>query len=73
MSKNPIINALGASGYIVLIVTIMNFLSRTLKDKPDTFGAPLAFLSLFTLSAAVMAYLFLYQPLQLFIMGKKKQ
>ena len=72
MSKNPLINALSASAYIVLVVTIMNFLSSTLRDKPDTIGAPLLFLSLFTLSAAVMAYLFLYQPLQLFIEGKKK-
>lgn len=73
MSKNPFINALSASAYIVFVVVIMNFLSRTLRDKPDTIGAPLIFLSLFTLSAAVMAYLFLYQPFQLFIEGKKKE
>ena len=73
MSKNPIINALSASAYIILIVTIFNLLTHTLKDKPDTIGAPLTVLSLFTLSAAVMAYLFLYQPLQLFIEGKKKE
>lgn len=73
MSKNPIINALGALGYIVLIVTLMNVLSRTLGDKPDTIGAPLIFLSLLTLSVAIMAYLFLYHPLQLLIDGKKKE
>lgn len=72
MSKNPFLNALGASTYIVFVVSIMNFLSQTLRNKPDTFGAPLIFLSLFTLSAAVMGYLFLYQPFQLFIEGKKK-
>lgn len=71
MSKNPFLNALSASAYIVLVVSIMNFLSHTLRDKPDTFGAPLIFLSLFTLSAAVMGYLFFYQPFQLFIEGKK--
>ena len=37
------------------------------------FLAPVVFLSLFTLSAAVMGYLFCYQPLQLYIDGKKKQ
>lgn len=73
MSKNPLINALGASGYIVLVVTIMTFVSQTQKNKPDTFFAPITFLSLLTLSVVVMTYLFFYQPLQLFIEGKKKQ
>ena len=73
MFKKPLINALCAAGYIILVVGIINLLSHMLKDKPDTIGAPIAFLSLFTLSAAVMVYIFLYQPAQLFIEGKKKQ
>lgn len=73
MSKNPIINALSASAYITLVATVINFVSQTHKNKPDTFFAPVAFLSLLTLSAAMMAYLFFYQPLQLLIEGKKKQ
>lgn len=73
MSKNPIINALSASTYILLIVTIMSFITQTQKDKADTILAPITALSLFTLSAAVMAYLFFYQPLQLFMDGKKKE
>lgn len=73
MSKNPIVNAFGALAYITLVVTVMNFVSRTLGDKPDTAFAPIAFLSMLTLSAAVMAYMFFYQPLQLFISGKKKE
>src|SRR6266851_5737479 len=73
MSKNPIINALSASAYIILVVTIINFLSQTQKNKPDTIFAPITFLSLLTLSVTVMAYLFFYQPLQLFIEGKKKE
>jgi hypothetical protein len=73
MSKNPIINALSASAYIILIVTVMNFVSQTQKHKPDTILDPIILISLFTLSAAVMAYIFLYQPLQLFIEGKKKE
>ena len=72
MSKNPILNALAASGYIGLVVALMNFVSQTQQNKPDTVFAPVAFLSLLTLSAAVMAYLFFYQPLLLFIEGKKK-
>ena len=71
MTKNPLINAICASTYIALIVTVMKFVSQTQKDKPDTFFAPVAFLSLLTLSVTVMAFIFFYQPLQLFLEGKK--
>ncbi len=73
MTKNPIINALGASGYILLVVSVMTFVSQTQRNKPDTFLAPIIMLSVLTLSVAVMAYIFFYQPLQLFISGKKKE
>lgn len=73
MSKNPLINALGASGYIFLVVSIMTLVSQTQSNKPDTFFAPMAVLFMLTLSAAVMAYLFFYQPLLLVIDGKKKE
>jgi len=73
MSKNPIINALSASAYIILIVSVMTFVTQPLKNKPDTFFAPITFLSVLTLSVAVMGFLFFYQPLQLFIEGKKKE
>jgi len=73
MTKNPIINALSASAYIILGVTIMSFVTKPLRNKPDTFFAPVVFLSLLTLSVAVMAFLFFYQPLMLFIEGKKKE
>ncbi|MCX6730241.1 MAG: hypothetical protein NTZ55_00135 [Candidatus Roizmanbacteria bacterium] len=72
MTKNPLINAFSASAYIVLGVTIMNFVTKPLRNKPDTFFAPVIFLSFLTLSVAVMAYLFFYQPVMLFIEGKKK-
>lgn len=71
--KNPFINALCASLYITLVVSLINFLSQTQKNKPDTFLAPVLFLSLLVLSVTVMAYLFFYQPLHLFIAGKKKE
>ncbi|MBI2414877.1 hypothetical protein HYV31_03550 [candidate division WWE3 bacterium] len=73
MSKNPIINALSASAYIIFIVTVMTFVTEPLKNKPDTFFAPITFLSVLTLSVAVMAYLFFYQPILLFIDEKKKE
>ena len=73
MSKNPIINALSASAYIILIVSVMTFVTQPLRNKPDTFFAPITMLFVLTLSVAVMAYIFFYQPLLLFIEGKKKE
>lgn len=71
--KNPVINALAAATYIGLVVALLNFVSQTKSNTPDTAFAPVAFLSLLTLSASVMAYLFFYQPLILILDGKKKQ
>lgn len=73
MTKNPIVNALGAAGYIFLVVAVMTFITQPLKNKPDTFLAPITVLFVLTLSVTVMAYLFFYQPLLLFIDGKKKE
>lgn len=73
MTKNPVINALSASGYIVLVVSVISYLSKTQGNKPDTFLAPVLFISLLTLSVSVMGFLFFYQPLQLFLDNKKKQ
>lgn len=71
MSKNPLVNALAASAYIFVVALVMTFGLRTM-NKPDTFMAPVAALSMFTLSAAVMAYIFCLIPLELFLEGKKK-
>lgn len=73
MSKNPLVNALSASAYIILVVSVMTFVTQPLKNKPDAFFAPIVVLSMLTLSVTVMAFLFFYQPLQLFIEGKKKE
>lgn len=73
MTKNPFLNALCASAYIILVVAVMTWVTQPLKNKPDTFFAPVTMLSVLTLSVAVMAFLFFYQPLQLFITDKKKE
>lgn len=73
MTKNPILNALSALAYILLVAGFLYIVSQTQRDKPDTFFAPVAVMSLLTLSATVMAFIFFYQPLQLFIEGKKKE
>ncbi len=72
MTKNPILNALIATAYIALVASIMFYAPR-FADKKDTVFTPIAVLSLFTLSAAVMGYIFLSNPAQLFVTGKKKE
>ena len=71
MTKNPLINGLSALLYIILVAMTMNYLTQNTKG-PDTIMAPILVLSMFTLSAAVMGFLFLSQPLQLYLDGKKK-
>jgi Na+/serine symporter len=71
MTKNPFINAFSALLYILVVATVMNSMMQTQKG-PDTIVAPILILSMFTLSAAVMGFLFLSNPLQLYLDGKKK-
>ncbi len=73
MNKIPLANALCAAIYIFFVVSVMNFITKPLRGKPDTFLAPITVLFMLTLSVAVMAYLFFYQPAMLFIEGRKKQ
>ena len=72
MTKNPFINALAATAYISIVATIM-FNGDRLFGPGKSVIIPIAILSLFTLSAAVMGYIFGFQPIQLFLDGKKKQ
>lgn len=71
MTKNPFINAFFATLYITLVAVFMYYGSQLFPQK-DTVLAPIAMISLFTLSAAIMAYVFLYQPLMLFLGGHQK-
>jgi len=73
MFKKPIFNAFGASAYIFFVVAVMNYLTYPLRNKPDTYLAPITVLFVLTLSVTVMAYLFFYQPTQLFIGGKRQE
>lgn len=74
MTKNPVLNALGASAYIVFIVEVMSLVTRTIpKPANDTILAPIAILSIFTLSAATMGYIFCYTPGRLYFEGHKKE
>jgi hypothetical protein len=72
MTKNPFLNALAASLYIVGVVSFINFL-QILGEEPEKILIPMAMLSLFVLSAAMMAFLFFFQPVQMYLDGEKKQ
>jgi len=71
--KKPILNAVLAAIYIILISTLMFYgdtLSRT--EEPSVI-MPIGMLSLLTLSVAVMGYLFTATPLQMYIDGNKAE
>ena len=73
MTKNPIVSALGASVYIVLVVSVMTFVTEPLKNKPDTFFAPITMLFVLTLSVAVMAFLFFTNRFSFLWRGRRKR
>lgn len=72
MNKNPFVNALLASGYISILVTLIFNSPKLVTDNELGMMAPVLFLSTFVFSAAIMGYLFVYQPVQLLIEGKKE-
>lgn len=70
MTTNPIINACAALAYIVAVVLAIFYGGPAIGPK-ETIFIPMAMLSLFVFSAATMSYIVLYQPLVLFLEGKK--
>lgn len=70
--KTPLLNALLASLYIILIVSSIYYAPRFVEPEESVL-IPITFLSLFVLSAAVMGFLFLSQPLQLLASGERKE
>ena len=72
MSKNPFINALSATAYITVVASVMFYVPKQIDSTPSVM-IPIAILSLFVLSAAMMGYFFVYQPVQLLIEGKQKE
>lgn len=70
--KSPFLNAAMAATYIVgLVFFISNYVAQ--PDRVDSTLIPIAMLSLFVLSAAVMGYLFLYQPFALYFDEKRQE
>lgn len=72
MTKNPILNALTAFFYILTLSLLMSWGTKNVSG-PDTWLAPVVVISVFTLSAAVMGYVFGLRPITMFLDGKKKE
>ena len=64
-------NSVLAAAYIALVACLI-FYGQGFVGPGDSVIMPIAMLSLFTLSAAVMGYLFLYQPAELYFSNNKK-
>ncbi len=73
MSRNPILNALAASGYIVIVALFISLAGQFVPEPTNPFGPIVGFLTLFVLSAAVTGYSILGMPLRLFLEGEKKE
>jgi hypothetical protein len=73
--KKPFLYALGAALYIVIIVCIIQFASTStlLQSRNGTVLIPMVMLAMFVLSAAIMGFLFLSEPLYLLVENKKKE
>jgi hypothetical protein len=72
MTKNPFINALLGLGYIS-VISVLLFYGSELAPKEDNVLMPISMLSLFVLSASIMAYLFLYEPIVQFLSGERER
>jgi hypothetical protein len=73
MRWNPFINATGAAAYIWGIGLLFQYISSTMHNTPDTIFDPIAALSLFVFSAAVMGFLFFYRPTVLLLEHKRAE
>ena len=73
MSRNPYLNALFASAYIVFVVLLITYGPVLVREKPDTILAPMAMLSLLVLSVALMGYIFFFRPALMYLDGQKRE
>lgn len=73
MKYQPLLNALLAFIYIIFISLTIRLIESVRHDAPDTIFDAVGVLSLFTLSAAVMSYLFFFTPISLLIQNQKKE
>ena len=71
--KKPFLYASAAALYIFIIVSAIFYAIKTNLLPEQTILIPMTMLGLFVLSALVMGFLFLYEPLCLFLEHHKKE
>ena len=69
--KKPFYYALGAAMYIVLIVLAIS--ATKYFPQKETIVIPMVMLSLFVLSVSIMGFLFLSEPIRLYMENQKKE
>ena len=70
MTTNPFLNAFLVSLYVVAVASFMYYAPKTVGEI-DGVIVPIVVLSLFVLSVAMMGYLFLSKPAQLYMDGNR--
>jgi hypothetical protein len=74
LMKKGFLLALAEATYIFLVALLMNGVGRFFSNTPDNkILAPMIFLLLFVLSAAISGALVLGQPILMYLEGKKKE
>ncbi len=71
--KKPFYHATLAAGYITLLVNGMNLFAKPNTPDVPTVLIPMMILSLLVFSAAIMGFLFFWEPVQLFIKGEQEK
>ncbi len=71
--QRSFLNALGTILYITFVALGMTALQKFAGNKPDSFFAPVLFLTLFVLSAGVTASLVLGKPVLMYLANAKKE
>ncbi|MBX4195685.1 hypothetical protein KW796_01865 [Candidatus Parcubacteria bacterium] len=70
--KNPYLNALSAAAYIAVVGTFLHYVEQGHANTPDKWWSGIAFISLVTLSVAMMGYFFAFKPLQMYLDGERR-
>lgn len=69
--KKQFVYALVAAVYIVFIVLMIDTVGSMLPE--ETILMPITMLGLFVLSAAIMGFLFLFEPIRLYVENQKQE
>lgn len=73
LQAQAFLHSFGVVLYIIFVSCLMFNVERTFGGQEDTVLAPVAFLLLFTLSAAIVGLLVFGRPVMLYLDGKKKE